>query len=90
MTTTTRFGLRAGLTAAIFTAGFLCGSVAQRPAAADMKDLAGGAMEAAGGQGGALGAAAKLGTTMTDMQEHLDALNKNMATLKEIKGMLGG
>lgn len=90
MTTTTRFGLRAGLTATIFTAGFLCGSVAQRPAAADMKDLAGGAMEAAGGQGGALGAAAKLGTSITDMQEHLDALNKNLATLKEIKGMLGG
>ncbi len=90
MTTTTRFGLRAGLTAAIFTAGFLAGSVAQRPAAADMKDMAGSAMEAAGGSGGALGSAAKLGTTVTDMQSHLDALNKNMATLKEIQAALGG
>jgi hypothetical protein len=87
---TTRIGVRAGLSAAIFAAGFLCGSVIQRPAAADMKDLTGGAMEAAGGQGGALGAAAKLGTSITDMQQHLDALNKNLATLKEIKGMLGG
>ena len=60
------------------------------PASTDMKDLTGKAMEAAGGQGGALGAAAKLGTSITDMQEHLDALNKNMETLKEIKGMLGG
>jgi hypothetical protein len=90
MTTTTRFGLRAGLTATIFAAGFLCGSVTQQPASADMKDLTGAAMDAAGGQGGALGAAAKLGTSITDMQTHLDALNKNLDTLKEIKGMLGG
>jgi hypothetical protein len=90
MTTTTRFGLRAGLTAAVFAAGFLCGSVTQLPASTDMKDLTGKAMEAAGGQGGALGAAAKLGTSISDMQEHIDGLNKNLATLKEIQGMLGG
>ena len=65
MATMTRLGLRTGLTAAVFGVGFVCGSVAQRPAVADMKDLTGSAMEAAGGQGGALGAAAKLGTTMT-------------------------
>lgn len=47
-------------------------------------------MEAAGAGGGPLGAAVKLGTSISDMQTHLDALNKNLETLEQIKGMLGG
>ena len=35
-------------------------------------------------------AAGKLGTSISDMQTHLDALNKNLEMLKQIKGMLGG
>jgi len=82
--------LRFAAVAGIFAAGFLCGSLTQRPAQAQLGDMGGKAMEAAGAGGGPLGAAAKLGTSITDMQTHLDALNKNLETLKQIKGMLGG
>ncbi len=44
--------------------------------------------EAAGG--GAIGQAAKLGTAITDMQSQVDGLQKNLETLKAIKGVLGG
>ena len=82
--------LRVALSAGIFAAGFVCGSLGQRPAQAQLGELGGKAMEAAGGGSGPLAAAAKLGTSISDMQTHLDALNKNMETLKQIKGMLGG
>ena len=75
--------LRVALVAGIFAAGFFCGSLSQRPAQAQLGDVGGKAMEATGAGGGPLGAAAKLGTSIGDMQTHLDALNK-------IKGMLGG
>lgn len=87
MTTIGRLGFRTGVTAAVFAAGFLCGSVAQQPAVAGVGDAMKGAME---GAAGSANPAAKLGTSITDMQEHIDGLNKNMATLKEIQGMLGG
>ncbi len=83
-------GWRLGAAAGLFAAGFLCGTASQRPAQADMKDLGGKAMEAAGGQGGALGAAAKLGTSIIEMQDHVTALQKNIDTLKGIKAALGG
>ena len=74
------------LATGLFTAGFLCGTISQRPAEAQLGD----AMKAAGDSGGALGAAAKLGTSITDIQQHLDALQKNVDTLKSIKSLLGG
>lgn len=82
--------VRIGGVVAIFAAGWLCGATSQRPAQAQLGDLGKKAMEAAGDQGGTLGAAAKLGTSIGDMQEHLDALQKNMDTLKQVKSMLGG
>jgi hypothetical protein len=47
-------------------------------------------MEKAGDQGGALGAAGKLGSSITDIQKNLDALQKNVDTLKSIQSLLGG
>jgi hypothetical protein len=47
-------------------------------------------MDKAGEQGGALGAAAKLGTSIGDIQKNLDALQKNVDTLKSIQSLLGG
>ncbi len=85
-----RWAVRSGILAAMFAAGFLCGSVSQRPAQAGMEGMAGKVMEKAGDSGGPLGAAVKLGTSISDMQQHLDALNKNMETLRQIKGTLGG
>jgi len=94
MRQTGRRALRVACVTSIFAIGFVCGSVTGRPAAADLKDAAGGVMGqaagAAGEGGGPMGAAVKLGTSITDMQEHLDALNKNMETLRQVKAALGG
>lgn len=83
-------GARIGGVVAIFAAGWLCGAVSQQSAEAQLGDLGKSAMDAAGGQGGALGAAAKLGTSISDIQTHLDGLQKNVDTLKQVKGLLGG
>jgi hypothetical protein len=81
---------RVGAMAAIFAAGWLCGSVSRRTAEAQLGEMGKKAMEQAGESGGALGAAGKLGTSISDIQTHLDALQKNVDTLKSIKSMLGG
>jgi len=83
-------GLLAGAFAGVFATGYLCGSVTQRNADAQMGDLGGAAMKAAEGQGGAVGSAAKLGSAITDMESHVSALQKNLDTLKGIKSALGG
>ena len=91
MTGKMKRAFQVGVVGIVFGAGFLAGSVTQRNAAADMKSLGGAVVkEAAGEQGGALGSAAKLGTTITDMQSQLDGLQKNMGVLKSIQSALGG
>ena len=87
----TRRGLvRTGLLASVFAAGFVCGSVAQRPAEAQLGDVGGKVMEKAAGSGGVLGSVAKLGTALIDMQKDVDSLQKNIDTLKQVKSALGG
>jgi hypothetical protein len=44
----------------------------------------------AAGAGGALGTAAKLGTTITEMQKNVHGLNQNIEVLNEIETALGG
>lgn len=83
-------GMRVGAMIGIFAAGWFCGTVTQRNAEAQLGDLGKAAMEKAGDSGGVVGAAAKLGTSISDIQTHLDALQKNVETLKSIKGLLGG
>lgn len=82
--------LRIGVVAAVFGAGFLCGSVTQRRADAQLKELGEAAMKQAGESGGALGAATQLGTAVVDLQQHVDGLQKNIDVLKKIKASLGG
>jgi hypothetical protein len=81
-------------TVAIFGAGYVCGSVTQRQANADMNDVGGAVggavMKQAGDSGGALGTAAKLGTSISDMQEQVNGLQKNLEILKSIKSAIGG
>ena len=90
-TTTMGRGARIGGMLAIFAAGWIAGSTSQRSAQAQLGgDLGKAAMDKAGDSGGALGAAAKLGTSISDIQTHLDALQKNVDTLKSIKSFLGG
>ena len=83
-------GRRLGIAATLLAAGFVCGALAQRPAAAQMGGLGDAAKKAAGEQGGALGAATKLGGAITDMQKDVSELQKNLDTLREIKTSLGG
>jgi hypothetical protein len=83
-------GARMLVTAGIFAAGFAAGSIMQRPAQAQLGDLGGKVMEKAGQGGGMMGSVAKLGTSIVDMQKEVDGLQKNLATLKEIRAALGG
>ena len=88
--TTVGKGVRIGGVVAIFAAGWLCGAVSERSAHAQLGEVGKGLMDKAGEQGGALGAAAKLGTSISDMETHLSALQKNVDTLKQVKSLLGG
>jgi len=83
-------GIRIGAWVALFGCGWFFGAVSQRDADAQLDSLKKAVMEKAGEQGGALGAAAKLGTSISDIQTHLDALQKNVDTLKSIQAMIGG
>jgi len=87
---TKRHVLRAGLVGTIFTVGFLCGSVSQHRADAQLGELGKAAMEKAGESGGVLGSAAQLGTAIVQMQQNVDGLQKNIDVLKKVKTSLGG
>jgi hypothetical protein len=63
----------------MFLLGFVSGSLSQRPAQAQLPQL-----------GGALGSAQELGSSIVEMQQHLDGLQKNLATLKKVQAALGG
>ena len=80
-----RQGMRMVLLAAVFGAGFVCGTLGQRTAEAQLGDV----MKKAG-QTGALGSVGELGTSIIDMQEHVNGLQKNIDTLKKVKSALGG
>lgn len=75
---------------AFFAGGVFCGTEMQRPAEAQMGDLMKKAGEAAGEQGGTLGAASKLATSITGLQQHVNDLQKDVEGLKKIQSLLGG
>lgn len=82
--------LRALALAGVFGVGYLLGTVTQPSAQAQMGELGKKALEAAGESGGPLGAAAQLGTQITEMRDHVAALNANLDQLDKIKALLGG
>ena len=83
-------GARSLLIAAVFAAGYLCGSVSHPVAQAQLGELGGAAMEKAAGSGGAVGNVAQMGTALSEMEQHLSGLQKNLDSLKKVKAMLGG
>ena len=83
--TRTRSVLRIGMVGMVFATGFVCGSVAQRSADAQLADVMKKTAE-----GGALGAAGDLGTAIVEMQDHVSGLQKNIDALKKVKTALGG
>jgi len=82
--------VRVGFIAAVFAAGYLCGTATQRRADAQLGELGSEAMKKAGESGGALGSAMELGNTIVDMEKHVDGLQKNLDALKKVKAALGG
>ena len=74
----------------IFAIGFLCGSITHPRANAQLGQLGNEAMQKAGASGGALGSAVQLGQAITQMQQNVDGLQKNIDVLKQVKTSLGG
>ncbi len=74
----------------VFAGGYLLGTLDVGPAEAQAEDLGKDLLNKAGGSGGALGTAAQLGTTISDMQTHVTELQKNLEVLNKIKAALGG
>jgi len=80
-----RTSISAGILAATFALGYVVGSVATTPAEAGLSDM----VKSAAKSGG-LGSIGELGTSIIDMQEHVDGLQKNLETLRKVKAALGG
>ena len=74
----------------MFSGGYVLGTLDVQPASAQVKDLGKGLMDKASESGGTLGTAAQLGTTISDMQTNVTALQKNLEVLNKIKTALGG
>ncbi len=74
-----RCGVFVGLLGGMFVLGFVMGSVRQRSAQAQVP-----------GMGGALGAVTELGSSIVEMEQHVNGLQKNLNTLKKIQSALGG
>jgi hypothetical protein len=70
----------------VFALGYLFGSANQRQADAQI----GGLLEQAGKSGGALGSVTQLGSSIVEMQDHVNGLQKNLETLRKVQSALGG
>jgi hypothetical protein len=72
--------------AGVFGLGYVCGSMMQRPAEAQM----GGLLDKAGKAGGPVGSVAQFGSSLVEMQDHITGLQKNLDTFKKVQSSLGG
>lgn len=84
------YSIRIGVVAVVFSAGYLCGSMTQHTANAQMGDFGNELLKKAAESGGSLGSIAQLGTAITDMEKNVSGLQKNIDTLKKVKAALGG
>ncbi len=78
-----------GVLVGVFGLGYFCGSVSQERANAQIPGM-GSVLEQAGKAGGPLGAATQLASSITEMQEHVSGLQKNIDTLKQVQSSLTG
>ncbi len=79
-------GLMIAMMVAIFGLGYVCGSVTQRQAQAQI----GGLLNQAGKMGGPVGSIAEFGSSITEMQDHISGLQKNLDTFKKVQSSLTG
>jgi len=93
MTKSLRIATRTLLVTAVFSAGYLFGTL-QAPAQAQLgemgKKMGSDMLNEAAGSEGMLGQAAQLGNTIVEMEEHVSGLQKNLDALKAVKAALGG
>ena len=87
---TIRYSVRVGIVTVIFSVGFLCGSLTQHKADAQMGEFGGEMLKKAAESGGTLGSVAQLGTAISEMEKHVSGLQQNIDTLKKVKTALGG
>ena len=73
----------------IFAAGWVGGAITSHDATAQVPSM-GDAMKAVEGQGGAIGTAAKLGSTIGEMQSNVENLQKGLDALRTIQKAIGG
>jgi hypothetical protein len=79
-------GLMTAIIVGVFGLGYVCGSMTQHQAEAQM----GGMMEKAGKMGGPVGSVAQFGSSITEMQDHISGLQKNLDTFKKVQTSLTG
>src|SRR5262245_59082472 len=86
----TRTKLSRYLTTAIFVGVFglgnICGTMTQRQA----EDQIGGLLEKATKAGGPIGSIAEFGSSISEMQDHISGLQKNLDTFKKVQASLTG
>jgi hypothetical protein len=83
-------GLMVSMILGVFALGFLLGTANQRHADAQKVPGVGDVLDKAGKSGGALGSVAQLGSSISEMQTHVNGLQKNLETLKTVQAALGG
>jgi hypothetical protein len=83
-------GLMISVMLGLFALGFLVGTVNERYADAQKIPGVGDVLDKAGKSGGPLGSVAQLGSSISDMQTHVNGLQKNLETLKTVQSALGG
>ena len=74
-------GLRIAAVVGIFWVGYLCGTLGQQSAAAGTDVPQEG--------GGSFGPFGELGRSIIEMQQHVDGLNKELETLRNVTAALG-
>ena len=79
-------GLMITVIACVFGLGYVCGSMQQRRAEAQV----GGLLEKAGKLGGPAGSIAEFGSSLVEMQDHITGLQKNLDTFKKVQSSLTG
>ena len=84
------YSIQIGVVTAIFSAGYLCGTMTQHNAQADWTDVGSAALKEAAGSSGTLSSVVQLGTAISDMEKNVSGLQKNLDTLKKVQTALGG
>ena len=69
-------GLMTAAIVGVFGLGYVCGSMTQQQANAQM--------------GGPVGSVAQFGSSITEMQDHISGLQKNLDTFKKVQASLPG